>query len=110
MPADHEKGSAYAESAAECFQKQPLPFSASFPSLTTLAKVEDDFFSVRFARTAGKQTQWTAFLRKQGIQNIAPNQFEEVVARLQTFFRPMVEVQIGNTPFESNWEPGGPWC
>lgn len=83
--------------------------AATFEHRHTPFRLEDDFFSARFARTTEKQTQWTAFLRKQGIQDIAPNQFEEVVTRLQTFFRPMVEAQIDNTPFESNWEPGGPW-
>jgi hypothetical protein len=79
------------------------------PHRHTPLRLEDDFFSVRVARTAGKQMQWTAFLRKQGIQDIAPNQFEEVATQLQTFFRPMVEAQIGNNAFESNWEPGGAW-
>ncbi len=83
--------------------------AATFENRKTAFSLEDDFFSADFATSAMKQTQWAAFLRKQGIEDGAPSRFEEVATALHVFFRPMVEHQISGNEFSAIWQTGGPW-
>lgn len=90
-----------AELQAACvatFERRDTPFS-----------LEDDFFSDAFAQSPGKQTQWAAFIRKQGLGEVAPASFEDTVTPLQLFFRPMVVKQISGNDFSARWQLGGPW-
>lgn len=83
--------------------------TATFEHRKTPFNLDDDFFSEAFAKSAEKQILWTAFIRKQGIENIAPNSFEDVVTQLSIFFRPMVEHQIADNIFSTTWVAGGQW-
>ena len=83
--------------------------TATFEHRKTPFSLEDDFFSADFATSAMKQTQWAAFLRKQGIEDSAPNRFEGIVILLNGFFRPMVEHQISGNEFSATWQPGDSW-
>jgi predicted nucleotidyltransferase component of viral defense system len=83
--------------------------AATFEHRKTPFNLDDDFFSEAFAKSAEKQIQWTAFIRKQGIENIAPNNFEDIVTQLQEFFQPMVEHQIADNIFSATWVADGQW-
>lgn len=82
---------------------------ATFEHRDTPFNLNDDFFSENFAKSSEKQLQWTAFIRKQGLEEIAPNTFEDVVTQLQEFFRPMIEQQLAGNAFSGKWDPKGPW-
>jgi len=83
--------------------------TATFEHRKTPFNLDDDFFGADFAQSPEKQTQWTAFIRKQGIQDIAPNSFEDITTQLQDFFRPLVERQIAGDDFPATWEAGALW-
>ncbi len=82
---------------------------ATFEHRKTPFNLGDDFFSREFSQSPEKQIQWAAFIRKQGIQDIAPNSFEDVAIQLQDFFHPMGEDQIAGNTFSALWTIGGPW-
>ncbi|MBC8206094.1 MAG: nucleotidyl transferase AbiEii/AbiGii toxin family protein [Kiritimatiellales bacterium] len=82
---------------------------ATFEQRETLFDLEVRFFSENFSEALGKETQWTAFVRKQGLEDVAPAGFEEVVGILQTFFRPMVESQLSGKVFSARWKTSGQW-
>lgn len=83
--------------------------TATFEHRKTPFDLDDDFFGETFAQSSKKQTQWTAFIQKQGINDIAPSNFEGIATQLQEFFRPMVEHQISGNEFPATWHAGGPW-
>lgn len=83
--------------------------SATFHRRGTPFDFNTRFFSESFPDAIGKETQWTAFVRKQGIENTAPATFKEITRRLQNFFRPMVEAQLSDRQFLDNWSPSGKW-
>lgn len=59
-----------------------------------------------FADNSMKQTQWKAFLRKNGLAD-APNSLEEVIGRLAAFLLPVLLQQDGR---QGTWNPnGGTW-
>lgn len=82
---------------------------ATFETRKTPLDLEARFFAEGFHRSPGKQTQWTAFIHKQGLKNIAPDSFEEIVGILQTFFRPMVETQLSGKAFPAHWGSSNKW-
>ena len=82
---------------------------ATFETRKTPLDLEARFFAEGFHRSPGKQTQWTAFIHKQGLKNIAPDNFEEIVGILQTFFRPMVETQLSGKAFPAHWGSSNKW-
>lgn len=57
-----------------------------------------------FAKEERKQTQWAAFLRKNGLTGPSP-QFSEVVGLLRLFIEPVL--RAGNTA--NRWHPAGGW-
>lgn len=65
--------------------------AATFEHRKTPFNLEGDFFTEVFAQSAEKQTQWVAFLRKQDLQDVAPNSFEDITTQLQEFFRTMIK-------------------
>lgn len=83
---------------------------ATFENRKTLFNLEARFFAEGFHRSPGKQMQWTAFIHKQGLENIAPDSFEKVVGILQTFFRPMVEAQLSGKLFFAHWSIADHWA
>ena len=82
---------------------------ATFENRKTPLNLEARFFAKEFWQSPGKQTQWTAFIHKQGLENIAPDSFEKVVGILQTFFRPMVESQLSGKVFAAHWNIANGW-
>jgi hypothetical protein len=82
---------------------------ATFEQRETPFDLEAHFFAEAFPRSPAKQTQWTAFLRKQGVEEIAPSGFQETTELLHSFFRPMVEAQRSDQPFSAKWDTSGQW-
>jgi predicted nucleotidyltransferase component of viral defense system len=82
---------------------------ATFEHRKTPFDLEAHFFAEAFPRSPAKQTQWTAFLRKQGVEEIAPSGFQETTELLHSFFRPMVEAQRSDQPFSAKWDTSGQW-
>jgi predicted nucleotidyltransferase component of viral defense system len=62
--------------------------------------------SEEFARI--KQTQWSAFLRKSEISEVALLEFSDVIARIREFLMPIVESWASDT-FEKGWSAGQGW-
>jgi predicted nucleotidyltransferase component of viral defense system len=96
----HEEidGAALQKSCAATFEKRSTPFN-----------LEAHFFAETFSQALGKETQWTAFIRKQKVEEVAPNSFEAVVQLLQTFLRPMVEAQSSGKVFTAHWNIATRW-
>ena len=82
---------------------------ATFERRETAFNLEDDVFTKEFAQSPDKQTQWTAFIRKQGIGDIAPESFEAVNIQLLAFFRPMIENLLAGGTFAATWKAGDSW-
>jgi hypothetical protein len=59
-----------------------------------------------FAQDSQKQTQWQAFLRKNGIESVL---LGEVVTMLAAFLIPVVTAIIRGEEFSHEWNAGGPW-
>lgn len=59
-----------------------------------------------FASDTQKQTQWTAFLRRNALDEI---DLVEVVTNLAAFHMPVTEAVNSDSPFPHNWRVGGPW-
>ena len=83
--------------------------SATFEHRKTPFNLDDDFYSETFAQSQEKQIQWTAFLRKQDLQDIAPKRFEELVSQLLAFIRPMVEQLVADNLFTATWTADHSW-
>jgi hypothetical protein len=65
-------------------------------------------FSESFALDKDKNTQWSAFLRRIGKDNISLP-FPHSVARIKDFLFPVLQAISVNRDFRMVWEPGGPW-
>jgi predicted nucleotidyltransferase component of viral defense system len=64
-------------------------------------------FSDDFAKQY--QTEWRAFLEREGLFDSTPDNFEAIVRDLRSFLRPPLEAANNGDPFTAVWEPGGPW-
>jgi predicted nucleotidyltransferase component of viral defense system len=87
------------EAMAATFErrKTPLPFNPVPLALT------GDFYN-----DAGKQVQWSAFLRK-GRLKIQEKDFGKVVSLLHEFLMPPTLALADNQAFNAKWQAGGPW-
>ncbi len=65
-------------------------------------------FQDEFAKSPGKNNQWQGFLRKNHL-DYAPDQFDEVVALVETFLSPVLEALENEQTFSHTWKPAGPW-
>lgn len=82
--------------------------SATFGRRGTPLSASPAAFTADFTENRQKQTQWTAFVNKNGIEN-APRSIKGVVAELQLFLDPALSrLSSGGTLF-AKWAPGGPW-
>ncbi|MBE9582343.1 MAG: nucleotidyl transferase AbiEii/AbiGii toxin family protein [Proteobacteria bacterium] len=61
-----------------------------------------------FARDDVKSVQWTAFVRKSGIEQDVP-QLLEVLSHLRQFLFPLLRATSGQAYVPKYWSPGGPW-
>lgn len=61
-----------------------------------------------FAALQEKQTQWRAFLKKNGLAS-APSDLAEVTGHLAQFLGPALNAARKAAPLAKLWKPGGPW-
>ena len=59
-----------------------------------------------FAQDTQKQTQWSAFLRKNSLEALP---LKDVVHFLSDFLSPVIQSGGASQPFDLLWKPGGPW-
>jgi len=55
-----------------------------------------------------KQIQWKAFIRKTGLEDNTAD-FNDTIAIIEEFIKPVFASIITNKPFSYEWEPRGPW-
>lgn len=78
-------------------RKTPMP-STSAPMV----------FTAEFFDNEAKKGQWNAFVSKNK-QYVAPMSLQEVVAVIERFVRPLVNVKGHEDLSRWTWPPGGPW-
>jgi hypothetical protein len=59
-----------------------------------------------FADIEGKRLQWSAFLRKNGLD---AQPLDDVLHEVRDFLMPALEGLASRSRFERRWPPGGPW-
>jgi len=59
-----------------------------------------------FANDSQKQIQWSAFLKKNGIESVS---LGEVVVTLSAFLFPVIEAVFNDSELPYEWKSGGPW-
>lgn len=91
-------GHVLAAAVRATFERRRTPLPAALPLALTS----------EFATIDGKQVQWQAFLRKNGLMS-PPKALGEVVAQLATFLGPVIGAARGGAQLEREWRPGGPW-
>jgi len=64
--------------------------------------------SDEFSLDPVKQTQWKAFLHKNGILELSDN-LTDIIAKLRKFLVPPLNAAAGNDIFPLSWPSGGPW-
>ncbi len=95
----HElSGKLVAQAVAATFERRATPTPGSPPIALTEA----------FYKSPVKQAQWVAYLRKAHVSS-APTELEEVMRKLQTLTRPILDSLSARMPFVAQWAPGGPW-
>ncbi len=66
------------------------------------------FLTEAFASDKVKQTQWQAFLRKNGIID-APDNLGKAIEELHNFLWPLLKVAVSEELFQAQWKAQGPW-
>lgn len=61
-----------------------------------------------FGRDEVKSVQWAAFVRKNGLEESAP-EFLELLSRLREFLLPPMRAASKRAPIPTSWAKGGPW-
>lgn len=70
------------------------------PSTAPLGLTEE------FSTDVQKQTQWSAFLRRNDLDEV---ELTALVENLAVFLMPATEAARSDTPFPQEWRAGGPW-
>lgn len=91
-------GDVLAQAVRATFERRRTPVPASLPVALTS----------RFAAIPGKQAQWEAFLRKNGLSSV-PGQLAEATAQIAAFMEPVIAAARDGRPLDVVWPPGGPW-
>ena len=92
------QGTVLAEAIKSTFNRRNTKIPASLPSA----------LSDEFASDPGKITQWTAFLRRTGLEDSAAD-LDHVIDELRTFLMPPVVAAARGEVFDLSWTDGGPW-
>lgn len=79
------------------FERRRTPLPAGLPAALTPEFTED----------AMKRTQWSAFVRKSGGEEIGS--LGEVIAAIARFVERPLAVAASASPFSERWLPAGPW-
>jgi predicted nucleotidyltransferase component of viral defense system len=91
------EGRVLARAIRATFERRTTPLPRSLPVALTPA----------FAEDPSKQTQWTAFLRKAGVQGEA--KLPVAVEAIVDFAGPALAAAAQSEAWAATWPPGGPW-
>jgi len=82
--------------------------SATFDKRGTALSESPVVFSTDFVESPQKQTQWSAFISKNGLTD-APPTIKEVVAEIKSFLKPVIEAIIGHQSAPRVWSAKTKW-
>jgi predicted nucleotidyltransferase component of viral defense system len=80
----------------------------TFENRNTLITNVPTIFDPSFVEDADKKAQWQGFIRKAKLAD-APGAFGDVVAKIEIFLHPLVDVLAGQRAFRKMWTAPGPW-
>lgn len=80
----------------------------TFKKRSTAISIEPAIFTDAFAKDKVKQTQWSAFLRKNRLTG-APPTFSDILSAISIFLKPVLVSLSAGKPFPANWKGCGPW-
>lgn len=80
----------------------------TFKNRSTVISKEPAIFTAAFAQDNIKQTQWSAFLRKNSLAG-APSAFSDTLAAIAIFLKPVLVSLNAGKLFPANWKACGPW-
>ena len=89
-------GKSLAKAIKVTFGRRKTALPADLPTALSDRFIEDDM----------KQTQWKAFLRKSGLEQI---DLRDTIKRLQDFLMPPTAGLVNEGNFELRWKPGEGW-
>ncbi len=92
------EGPALTAAITATFERRETPLPEEVPQALTST----------FADDAGKQQQWTAFLRRTGLAE-KTLELPAVINTLRGFLLPPLDACARELAFEHAWQPGGPW-
>jgi hypothetical protein len=92
------EGPVLVRSLASTFGRRRTPLPVEIPA--GLAET--------FATLPDKQTQWNAFLRRQGLDH-ASRGLPDAVSRIRGFLMPAARAALAGEAFAMRWAAGGPW-
>jgi hypothetical protein len=92
-------GASLSAAIAATFNRRNTPVPTGVPTALTDG----------FARDRGKQTQWTAFLARNGLSD-APPDLSGVVHDLRAFLLEPMQAASQHKALAISWKPGGPWA
>lgn len=80
----------------------------TFKNRSTAISREPAIFTAAFSKDKIKQTQWSAFIRKNRLI-AAPAAFPDTLSAIAIFLKPVLASLSAGKPFPSNWKACGPW-
>jgi predicted nucleotidyltransferase component of viral defense system len=93
------EGASLSAAIAATFERRSTPIPAGVPTALT-----DEFSNDRI-----KQTQWTAFLIRNGLTDSAPD-LSSVIRDLRAFLLAPLHAAAERQALQKSWKPGGPWA
>jgi hypothetical protein len=88
-------GEVIAKAVEGAFRNRNTPFTAN-----------PEVFEPLFGRDADKEAQWKGFVRKAKLSS-APDDFEDVVAVVKIFLKPVAAALADGRTFRGTWEAPG---
>ena len=80
----------------------------TFKNRSTAITREPAIFTDVFAKDKVKQTQWSAFIRKNKLM-IAPAAFSDTLSCMAIFLKPVLASLTEGEPLSASWKACGPW-
>ena len=81
---------------------------AAFGNRHTPVSAQPTVFEPSFAKDPGKDLQWRGFVAKSRLDK-APTAFEDAVAVIKAFLRPVAAALAAQKVFRGCWTAPGPW-
>jgi hypothetical protein len=93
------EGARLRSAVAACFERRGTVWPTGAPGVLTSAFYESDELAER----------WQRYVIGGDVLVAPPRQFPDVGERVMQFLGPVRASIVGEQPFESQWQPGGPW-